>query len=176
MPAVAGIVQLRYLGEVAVGRVAEEPVAAQRVVGDLVAPVVVVAGDDEVEDPAWQYDGGGCDRVRGVIRERREQDATAPLSVTRFRVTVSKRPPETTIPCPAGQRGAAGQCRRVVDCRGRSCGGRSCRTGSRCRGRARPTCGDGASSLFCELVTMPVLLRSHSECSITRWPPELVPE
>ena len=40
----------------------------------------------------------------------------------------------------------------------------------------RPTCGEGASSLFCELVTMPVLLRSHSEFSITRWPPEFVPE
>ena len=39
-----------------------------------------------------------------------------------------------------------------------------------------PSAGDGASSLFSESLVMPVLLWSNSECSMTRLPPESVPE
>ena len=43
VPAVARRVRAADVGEVAVGRVAEEPVVREAVAGDLVAPVVVVA-------------------------------------------------------------------------------------------------------------------------------------
>ena len=43
MPAVAGVLEVRDLGQVDVALVAEEAVVRQGVVGDLVAPVVVVA-------------------------------------------------------------------------------------------------------------------------------------
>ena len=37
-----------------------------------------------------------------------------------------------------------------------------------------PSCGSGASSLFWLFVTIPVLLRSHSEFWMIRWPPTFV--
>ena len=39
-----------------------------------------------------------------------------------------------------------------------------------------PSCGEGASSLFWLLVTMPLALWSHSESFSTSCPPALVPE
>src|SRR5262245_12787125 len=125
--------------------------------------------------PPWQWDAvsSGGWVSSGKLVSRIPQ---APLSATRFWVTVSKRPPETTIPVPGGPSAALPALgtfglllswmkllRKVVQDWDVLPG-------------QRPTCGEGASSLFCELVTMPVLFRSHSEFSITRWPPELVPE
>src|SRR5436305_7467876 len=99
----------------------------------------------------------------------------APLSWMVLLTTVSKRPPAMTMPVPTGPADAAPV----------SCGtfGLLLSCTSLCRQISHdppplghePSCGDGASSLFCELLTIPLWLSSHSPYWMMRCPPELVP-
>ncbi len=101
----------------------------------------------------------------------------APLWVTRFRITVSSRPPAITMPVPIGEGVVSGVwglllswtllCSKIVQ--------EYVPVGPVPWGQA-PSWGEGASSLFWLLVTIPLAFLSHSEFFRISLPPAFVPE
>ena len=87
------------------------------------------------------------------------------LFVTLLFTTVSKRPPAMTIPVPTGPAAAdpaSGTFGSLLSCTKllRHTSQDDVPVGPFPDGH-EPSCGEGASSLFCELLTMPVALSSH---------------
>src|SRR3954452_77363 len=102
------------------------------------------------------------------------------LCVTRLWTSVSNRPPAMTMPVPTGPAAAdpaSGTLGSLLSCTKllRQISHEDVPVGPLPDGH-EPSCGDGASSLFCELVTMPVALSSHRPFWMMRCAPELVPE
>src|SRR5437773_2533543 len=99
----------------------------------------------------------------------------APWFSTRLFTTVSNIPPDISIPAPTGASPArpnAGTLGLLLSWTKF----RWMKVQEPVPLGQRPLCSGGASSLLRELGTIPVLLRSHSESSMRRLPPELVPE
>ena len=99
----------------------------------------------------------------------------------RLPITVSWRPPASTMPVPTGpsaavpERGTFGLLLSWMSFLRKSVQ-EWLPVGPLSPPGQAPSCGDGASSLFWLLVTMPQVFSSHSDFSTIRCPPELVPE
>src|SRR5262245_48782081 len=128
--------------------------------------------------PPSQCATGGGGPASGYGTTRMPHD---PWFCTRLSMTVSFRPPASTMPVPTGPNAAEPAFgtfglllswmkfprKSVQECEP---------VGPTPSPGHAPSCGEGASSLFWLLVEMPVLLSFHSESSMIRWPPEFVPE
>src|SRR6476659_3037088 len=123
--------------------------------------------------PPWQWATGG-----GLSLSGNGAVATphAPLFVKRFLRIVSPRTPARTMPVPTGVNaavpapGTLGLLLSWNELPSMNVHERDVLVGH------QPSAGDGASPLFWLLEIRPVLLWSHSESTIRRWPPEFVPE
>src|SRR3954468_17172740 len=106
----------------------------------------------------------------------------APLFSKRLPTIVLSRAPETDIPVPTGPAAAVPapgtfglllSCTKLCVNTQHEC---VCVIGLVAPFGQAPSCGEGESSLFWLFVSKPSLLWSNSEFSITRLPPEFVPE